>query len=268
VEPGRIDDVAAVVSAHPGVSHNYSRDHFYNLWFTLTLAPEKSLESEIDYIAAEAGVEDTINLPSQRRFKLGVHFDMSRDSDGEEDEQGAATYPSDAGAKKERYDEGQPIDEQERKVIQVLQGDMPVVPRPFSEAAQELGLSEETLLRIARDLDEQGVMRRFSAVLKHRRAGYTANGMGCWVVPEDEIVEAGRKAAAFAAVSHCYERPARPPRWPYNLFTMVHGQSRDEVEEIVARINREIGPFEHRVLYSEKEYKKERVKYFVEDEAG
>ena len=268
VEPERIDTVADVVSAHPGVSHNYSRNHFYNLWFTLTLTPEKSLEDEIDRIAAEAGVDDTINLPSQRRFKLGVHFAMSRDSGGDKGGRTSSSRKNRAGPERRQDSEIPAINDVERTVIRVLQGDMPIKARPFREPAEEAGLSEEALLRIADDLEERGVMRRFSAVLRHRRAGYTANGMGCWVVPEEAIVEAGRRAAAFPAVSHCYQRPAHPPHWPYNLFTMIHGRGRDEVEDIVARINREIDPFEHRVLYSQKEYKKERVKYFVQDETG
>jgi hypothetical protein len=106
-------------------------------------------------------------------------------------------------------------------------------------------------------------MRRFSAVLRHRQAGFTANGMGCWVVPEARIVEAGQAAAAFTVVSHCYERPAYPPHWPYNLFTMVHGRTLDEVERIVERIHGKIGPLEHTILYSEREFKKHRVRYFT-----
>ena len=108
-------------------------------------------------------------------------------------------------------------------------------------------------------------MRRFAAVLKHRRAGFRANGMGCWAVPHGRITEAGQVAASFSAVSHCYERSPHPPRWPYSLFTMVHGRSCEEVETVVARIHDEIGPCEHTILYSQKEYKKKRVKYFTEE---
>jgi DNA-binding Lrp family transcriptional regulator len=131
-------------------------------------------------------------------------------------------------------------------------------------AAARLGLSEEDLLDKARELQAAGIMRRFSAVLRHRRVGYVANGMACWVVPEAQIEAAGRRAADFPQVSHCYQRPPCPPRWPYTLFTMIHGQSRDEVEQIVAHIAQETGIAQCDVLYSTREFKKERVRYFEE----
>jgi DNA-binding Lrp family transcriptional regulator len=125
-------------------------------------------------------------------------------------------------------------------------------------------VSEEELLDVLRRFDRDGVMRRYAAVLRHRRAGFRGNGMGCWIVPEERIVEAGEAAAAFRAVSHCYQRPAFPPRWPYNLFTMVHGQGRAEVEEIVERIRKVVDPEAYTILYSVKEFKKQRVRYFEE----
>jgi DNA-binding Lrp family transcriptional regulator len=252
VEPERLEEVAALISAHPGVSHNYSRNHFYNLWFTLTLPPHQDVEDEIARLAEEGHIDDYLNLPSLRLFKLGVHFDMS---DRRTNPKGESSAP-DAGP-------SAPLTDFERAVVRALQGHMPLVSRPFDDAAAELGVSTAELLRVTRDLDQRGVLRRFSAVLKHRNAGFTANGMACWVVPEGRIAEAGAAAAAFPSVSHCYQRPAYPPRWPYNLFTMAHGRTRDEVEDVVKRIHREIGPVEHTILYSHREFKKERVKYFV-----
>jgi DNA-binding Lrp family transcriptional regulator len=105
-------------------------------------------------------------------------------------------------------------------------------------------------------------MRRFSAVLRHRRLGYTANGMACWVVPESRIETVGQLAARHPQVSHCYQRPAYPPRWPYTLFTMIHGRTRDQVGEIVVQLAQETGLEQYEVLYSTHEFKKERVKYF------
>jgi DNA-binding Lrp family transcriptional regulator len=252
VEPDRLEEVAALISAHPGVSHNYSRNHVYNLWFTLTLPPYQDLEDEIERLAEEGGIDDYLNLPSLRLFKLGVHFGMS-DKMTRRKADGSAPRPKTS----------EPLTDFERDVVRALQGDIPLVPCPFESAAMELGVTTEKLLGVARDLDRRGVLRRFSAVLRHRNAGFTANGMACWVVPEGRISEAGVAAAAFPSVSHCYQRPAYPPRWPYNLFTMVHGRSRDEVEDIVNRIHREIGPVEHTILYSQREFKKERVQYFV-----
>ncbi len=252
VEPERLEDTAALVSAHPGVSHNYSRHHTYNLWFTLTLPPDQDVAREVARLARESGVSDYLNLPSLRLFKIGVHFDMSNEGTSS----GAKTSTSEHGP-------STPLTDFERDVVRALQGHMPLVPRPFDDAAASLGVTTEELLVTARDLNQKGIMRRFSAVLKHRKAGFKANGMACWVVPEQHIVEAGTAAAAFPSVSHCYQRPAYPPQWPYTLFTMVHGRSRQDVEHVVERIHQEIGPVEHTILYSQREFKKERVQYFV-----
>ncbi len=252
VEPERLEQTAALISAHPGVSHNYSRDHVYNLWFTLTLPPERDVGDEVARLAEESDVRDYLNLPSLRLFKIGVHFRMS-------DERRSARTES-SGSRRELP---APLAEFERDVVRALQGHMKLVPRPFDDVAADLGVTTEELLSTVRNLDRSGVMRRFSAVLKHRQAGFTANGMACWAVPEHRIVAAGTAAAAFPAVSHCYQRPPYPPRWPYNLFTMVHGRSRQEVEAVVQRIRAEIDPAEHTILYSQIQFKKERVRYFV-----
>lgn len=264
VPPKQLDEVAAIISAHPGVSHNYSRNHLYNLWFTLTLAPDRDLEQEIARLAGAAEVDDYLNLPSLRRFKIGVHFDMSEDPKDTSDK-GVEFTDATESPRNQAEDADPGLTPFERDVVRVLQGDMPLAKRPFQTAAAQLGVTEDRLLRVGRRLDELGIMRRFSAVLKHRQAGFTANGMGCWAVPTERIVEAGETAAGFSAVSHCYQRPTHPPHWPYNLFTMIHGKTREEVEETATRIKGEIDPVDYVVLYSQREYKKERVRYFVEE---
>src|SRR5438067_859485 len=108
------------------------------------------------------------------------------------------------------------------QVPRELQQDLLLEPRPFLPAAERLGLSEEDLLAHARHMQDDGVMRRFAAVLYHRKAGFKANAMGVWRVPDDRIEEIGFEMGSFAAVSHCYQRPIYPD-WPYNVFTMVHG---------------------------------------------
>ena len=149
--------------------------------------------------------------------------------------------------------------------IRALQQDLPLVPRPFACNAAQFGLDEEALLETAHKLQAAGIMRRFSAVLRHRRVGYTANGMACWAVPKDCIEAVGQQAAGYPQVSHCYQRPAYPPRWSYNLFTMIHGRTKHDVEEVVGQIARETGLDQYQVLYSTREFKKERVRYFEEE---
>ena len=248
-----LEVAAAPISAHPGVSHNYARPHHYNLWFTLAVPPGKDLLEEIDRLARVTGVEDWLNLPAIRVFKIRTHFAL-RDH-GVADTAGRASRPA-----KLRY----PFDPADIPFVRALQRDLPVVARPFAESAQDLGLSDEHLLAKARDLAEAGIMRRFAAVLRHRKVGYTANGMACWEVPETHIEDVGTRAAAFPQVSHCYQRPAYPPRWPYVLFTMIHGHTRDEVEAVVSEIAQETQIQAYKVLYSTHEFKKERVRYYEE----
>ena len=150
----------------------------------------------------------------------------------------------------------------DRKVIQELQRDIEITSRPFAKMAQRLSLSEEALLDKARGYKDKGVMRRYGAVLDHRKAGFRANGMGCWVVPPQQVERVGHVMASFPQVSHCYQRPTYPD-WPYNLFTMIHGHNRAEVEAIARHMSQETGIGDYTLLYSTKEYKKKRVEYFV-----
>jgi DNA-binding Lrp family transcriptional regulator len=248
---GAIEKVAAQVSAHPGVSHNYARPHRYNLWFTLTIPPQHQVDDEIRRLAQRAGVDDWLNLPALRVFKIRTHFKLADDKRNQN-----------AGIAGQTAPQGRSFSTADIPYVRALQQDLPLVPRPFAETARRLGLSEDALLDRARELEAAGIMRRFSAVLRHRRLGYTANGMACWVVPESRIETVGQLAARHPQVSHCYQRPAYPPRWPYTLFTMIHGRTRDQVGEIVVQLAQETGLEQYEVLYSTHEFKKERVKYF------
>jgi DNA-binding Lrp family transcriptional regulator len=250
----RLEAVAEVVSAHAGVSHNYARPHHYNLWFTLAVPPGQEVEDEIRRLARQTGVDDWLNLPALRVFKLRTHFKLDKND---------ARRTADAGGRTQR--QSRDLAPSDIPYVRVLQQDLPLVPHPFAQAAERLGLSEEEVLAKARELETAGILRRFSAVLRHRRVGYRANGMACWAVPEPRIKEVGQFAAEFPQVSHCYQRPAYPPRWPYTLFTMIHGQTKEDVEAVVAEISREIGIEHVQVLYSTHEFKKERVRYFEEE---
>ncbi len=290
----RLDEAATVISAHPGVSHNYARDLMvsltgssrgeaekdsrvtrpsgnvgdgqrvrhrpYNLWFTLTLPPEEEMEEAVARLAGLAGVETYLILPAQRVFKIGMKLNML-----EGEETWAREVKAPCPALGDSASSSRPSSREERAIIRELQEDLDIVPHPFDDMARRLKMSTEDLLGKAKEFQETGVMRRFSAVLRHRRAGFAANGMGCWVVPAEHIERVGTVAASFSSVSHCYQRPAYPPDWPYNLFTMIHGHDRGEVEEIAATIAERTGIEDFGILYGTREYKKERVKYFVKE---
>jgi DNA-binding Lrp family transcriptional regulator len=155
----------------------------------------------------------------------------------------------------------------EKKVILALQRDLEIKPRPFQELADQLGVAEEQLLQAIRGLMAQGYIRRFGATLRHQKSGFEANALVAWAVPEDRLQALGEQLAAQRAVSHCYaRRPA--PSWPYNLYTMIHGRTREDCVKIAARMAAETGLKDYEMLFSETELKKTTMRYFREGGDG
>ena len=262
VDPEKVDAAAAVLNAHPGVSHNYLRNHEYNLWYTIAVPPTSrfGLEGTVDILHRESGAEATRLLPTLKLFKIGVRFDMAGESKPDD---ASDSYFSD----KHRSEEV-PLTAQEIAFVRAMQRDVALVPDPFGALADELGLPFEQVREMHESFLASGRMRRFAAVLHHRKAGFRANAMGVWAAPEDpaEIERLGEIMAGFRAVSHCYRRPSYPD-WPFNLFTMVHGKSVEDCEQTLDAIAEATGIQNRGALYSSKEYKKVRVKYFTDAEA-
>lgn len=261
VDESNLERAAAVVSEHPGVSHNYRRDHIYNLWFTLAVPPDSALglERTIDILRAQSGADAMRMLPSIRMYKIGVKFDLS----GESDSPPPVNSSMRTSARQSEFVPG----ESDKRVIRALQKNLPLVPRPFQVLARQEDVEEAELLAAARDYLERGIMRRFAAVLKHRQAGFGANAMGVWAVADQQADEFGAIAAGFDAVSHCYRRPTYPD-WPYSVFTMVHGTSREQCESVLSEIASRTGVRDRAVLYSSREFKKIRLKYFTPEIAA
>lgn len=243
------DGAASIVSQHPGVSHNYAREHEYNLWFTLTIPPGEDLARASQELAAKAGARAWLFLPAVRVFKLGVFFRLSQ---GVAVEAGHNGYEGAAKAN---------LSAQEIALVRALQQDAPLVERPFQSLAKSLKMGEPEFIQGARDLLNRGIMRRFGALLVHRRLGFAANGMGCWKVPPSRVVEVGKALARSPNVTHCYERLTYP-QWPYNIFTMLHAPTREECEAMARSLATEVDVSDYLLLYSTREYKKERVRYF------
>ncbi|WP_438444353.1 siroheme decarboxylase subunit alpha [Gorillibacterium sp. sgz5001074] len=258
VAPERLDEAAEIINRHPGVTHNYKRNHDFNLWFTLAVPPNSrlGLERTTDLLGKLAGVEAIRLLPTLKLFKIGVNLDMS----GKQDLTKTKAAPQ--YREEDRKNASRVVTEQDIRMIRELQKDLPVTARPFDQWAVNAGVTVQALLEGAKSFVEKKQMRRYSAVLNHRKAGYTANGMGVWIVPEGRTDEVGYQMAEFKAVSHCYLRPSYED-WPYNIFTMVHGRTMDECESILQAIEDETGIHDRITLYSTKEYKKTRVSYFT-----
>jgi DNA-binding Lrp family transcriptional regulator len=157
-----------------------------------------------------------------------------------------------------------PLSEDEKGIVKALQQELPLIPHPFVPIAQVLGVSEEGVFAVMRRLTDEGMMRRYAAVLYHRKAGFAFNGMGVWKVPPDAIEELGWKMGSYRGVSHCYQRPIYP-EWPYALYTMVHGMREEDCEKIIGGISEASGMRDYKILYSTVEFKKERIDYFSDE---
>ncbi|MBI4497824.1 MAG: Lrp/AsnC family transcriptional regulator [Chloroflexi bacterium] len=255
VDPAQVNEAAEVINTHPGVSHNYKRNHAFNLWFTIALPPASSLEGTVQRLHELAGANSTRLLPTLRLFKIGVKLDMT----GEDGLVGGGpSYTHETREKAKEY----PITSRDIDVIRALQEDLPVVPEPFAEAAAQIGMTVPALLDWGKQLQAAGHLRRFAAILYHRRAGFSANAMGVWKVPGERALEVGAMMGTFNPVSHCYLRPVYED-WPYNIFTMIHGRKARDCEDTLQAIAEATGIREYAVLYSSKEYKKTRVRYFT-----
>lgn len=153
------------------------------------------------------------------------------------------------------------IDELDKKIISLIQGDLPLNSRPFGLLAESIGISEADFVERIRSLKARGVIRRFGATLRHQEAGFSANAMGAWFVPDDHIEEVGRKMARFREVTHCYQRKPQKD-WKYNLYTMIHGDTEGECHQIAKRISQKTGIKDYVLLFSQKEFKKTSMEYF------
>jgi DNA-binding Lrp family transcriptional regulator len=256
----RLGEAARIINEHPGVSHNYERNHEYNLWFTIAVPPSSDLEATVQRLHELAGAETTRVMYTLKLFKIGVELDMTGERPPD-----ARARPQYGEADRERAGSSR-LTERDIAVLRELQEDLPAEPEPFAPMAARLGFSEEELFGHARNLLERGFLRRYAAILYHRKAGFKSNAMGVWNVPSERIGEVGLQMASFAAVSHCYQRPTYPD-WPYTIFTMVHGNSDEQCEEILAAISQATGITDYRSLYSTREYKKTRVRYFTPEMA-
>ncbi len=263
IAPPHLDAAVAIINSHPGVSHNYLRNHEFNLWYTIAVPPTSrlGLEKSVTLLHQLSGAQSTRILPTLRLFKIGVRFDV--EGSAKPDDQAAPAY-----TEANRQD-ASPLTNSEIAFVRAMQRDLALVPEPFVALADELGMSLAAAAAMHQLFLSTGRMRRFAAVLHHRKAGFGANAMGVWAGPADDPAALrilGETMAGFRAVSHCYERPCYP-EWPYNLFTMVHGKSEDECEQTLAAIAQATGITQRCSLFSTQEFKKIRVRYFTDEEA-
>ncbi|MBD3422491.1 MAG: AsnC family transcriptional regulator [Chitinivibrionales bacterium] len=257
VDPNHIDDVADFVNQHPGVSHNYQRKHAYNLWFTLTVRKDVDIKRSINHLAAKAGVQHSLYLPSIRNFKISFRLDMQNadlDNPNSIDDP-QVTYHCD----------NEPALRIDPHFIRLVQRDMPLVTHPFADIAGQLKCTQNAIAEQLRTYLQQGYIRRIASVLTPVHAGYPHNIMVAWNIDRQHTEAFGHAAAQIRQVSHCYERPSYP-QWPYSLYTMLHGQSEEQCTALIRRMESAPGAVSYLTLPTLREFKKVRVRYFCEDQ--
>jgi DNA-binding Lrp family transcriptional regulator len=239
VPEDRIDEAAAVINGHPGVTQNYRRNHDLNLWFTIAIGPSSKIgmEKTIDILGGEAECERVRPLPTLKQFKGPDASETHGDDD----------YT--------------PLTPNEIECVRLLQHDLPLQPRPFDALSRTGGVDADEIINTARSLLKRGQLRRFTGSIAARKGGFSASAMGVWVVPAGHADDYAVKMSQNRAVSHCYLRPVYDD-WPYNLYTIVHGRSVDECESIINDLAIDSGVEERRALYPTKEYKKARISFF------
>jgi siroheme decarboxylase len=249
-----IDEAVIILNSHPGISHNYERNHKYNIWFTLAIAPnsKSNLEDTIAILAKLTNAKDYIILPTLKLFKISVKLDTTNQAEKKE--------------KVARTDfKGMELNDYHYNIIKEAQNDIEITQEPFKKIIEKLDISYDEFFSVLNEFQETGVMRRFASILNHRHAGFGANAMVAWDIEEGEKgEEIGKIAASFSAVSHCYLRP-KYPTWNYNLFTMIHGKTKEDTQEVIENIAKEIDYKSNMPLYSSREFKKVRIKYFCDE---
>lgn len=251
VPADKMAEAADIINQHPGVTHNYQRDHDYNLWFTLAVPPEENIDIHLEKLAKAGKAKKWINLPVITTYKINLILPF--------------------GEKKSRITASgvlpgnriYALTEDEKALVRILQEDWPLVSTPYAIMAKQWGESEKCLIEKIKQWKSLGIIRRVAAILRHREAGFTINWMVAWRIKEEKMDSVGRQAAQSPLVSHCYQRKVTDD-WLYPLFTMVHARSEEEAKKTIEELRQSIKPVDYMILPTIKEFKKVRLKLFIE----
>ncbi len=248
--PDRLEEIATLVSAYPGINHNYQREHRYNLWFVATGPSPARLAELIDCIEADIGLP-IIRLRLLQEFHIDLGFDLAG---GGKTGSAACVGHADMGCQ---------LPEMARRLLAALQDGLEISPQPFAELAARAGLTEGMALELIEEWVESGLIKRFGVVVRHRELGYQANAMCVWDVPDEIAHTFGTRLAKEPLVTLCYRRTRALPEWPYNLFCMVHGRRRVDVEREIEAIRArcELAAYPSAVLFSLRCFKQRGARY-------
>lgn len=250
----RLEEVAARVNARAEVNHNYEREGLYNLWFVVAAPDTARRDAVLREIGAECGLQ-VISLPLREEYHIDLGFDLH----------GGAKHHSASPASAPCL-----LGEMERDLLAALQNGLALTPQPFKTLGDQVGLSEHMVIELIEGWLASGLLKRFGVVVRHHELGFTANAMCVWNVPQSEVDALGRQLAALPGVTLCYQRQRALPDWPYNLYCMIHGKQREEVEALRSQHAALLGldVFPHTVLFSLRRFKQCGARYAKAPAAG
>jgi DNA-binding Lrp family transcriptional regulator len=252
VPPEQLAAVAETVNRFPEVNHNYEREHRYNLWFVVTAGSEGRLQAALGAIEQAAG-QPLLRLPLLQEYHIDLGFSL--------DGKGKQGQP--APVRRQAFVAPRPLDEFERRLVMALQEGLPLFMRPFSVLASRVGCEESEVLERIRRWCAEGIIKRFGVVVRHHELGYTANAMLVHDIPDEAVAAMGEILAREPGVTLCYQRPRVLPDWPYNLFCMIHGQVRADVETRIAELRSRLhlDDCAHAILFSLTRFKQAGARY-------
>ncbi|MFB6151894.1 MAG: Lrp/AsnC family transcriptional regulator [Haloarculaceae archaeon] len=265
VPDAAVGEAAAVVSEYTEVSHNYRRDHKWNVWFVLTARSRERRDAVLDEIGERTG-HDPLSLPKRTQYCLDLQFPVA----GDRAREGAATT---AGGTEPRIPEAEtdrgrtgtdaPLHSAEAAVLDAIQDGLPPSRTPYADVAADLGLAVSTVLETVSRLLATGHVKRVGVVVNHHAAGFRDNCMLVWDVPDGELDAVGTDFGNRHYVTKCYHRPRRPDRgWPYNLFTMIHARDADDLDGWIDEMAADY-PHPHERLETVERFKQTGTRYDV-----
>ncbi|MCA0176880.1 MAG: Lrp/AsnC family transcriptional regulator [Proteobacteria bacterium] len=215
VPPADLARVAAIVSAHPGVNHNYEREHRHNLWFVLTGASAAAVDAALADLEARTGLP-ALALRMVRPYHIDLGFDL---------------HGLHRTAARQRAP-GEPVTEADRPLAACVEAGLPLVPEPYAAWAAQCGRSPDQVLACLARWLQAGTLRRFGVIVRHHELGIAANAMSVFDVADTDVDGLGERLAAQPGITLAYRRQ-RAPGWRYNLYAMSHGRDRAAVAAVM-----------------------------------
>jgi DNA-binding Lrp family transcriptional regulator len=257
VPENQLEQVAEQVNAYQQVNHNYEREHAFNLWFVATAENQDTLQHTLDSIEKQTGYK-VLSLPLLKEYHidLGFHMDLNDRKDIDKVEASTPNSIPEVLTAEAQLASAEDL-------IEIIQSGLPLVARPYQEIAERLGWSEQLVIEKLKTMVEGGIIKRLGVVVRHHELGYRSNAMVVWNVADDQVDQIGQQLGMQDCVTLCYQRPRMLPEWPYNLFCMVHGRSREEVLECIDTMTEGLGleNIPHTVLFSGRRFKQRGAIY-------